>query len=310
MPADPLSFSTGDYSVKLILFLGLVFVGCAKDSGADSAQPNSSPSLEFAQITPDPLYVGDTVECEPIGWFDADGDPELFVLDWTLNGESISVEQTLEEDWFRKGDEIGCVLTPLDSLGSGQPAEAGLVVSNSQPTADSAEILPAENSVHSTLSVQVSGETDADKDAVTWSTAWTVNAVFLQESALLSGNLLQRGDEVSAVVTPFDGEEDGEPVAAPAVFIGNALPTVVSVSIYPNPATAQDLLSAIVQAHDDDGDSITSSYSWTVNGQDVWHGATLSSAYFVSGQSVQVSVTPFDGINTGKAVVSDAVVIE
>jgi hypothetical protein len=109
---------------------------------------------------------------------------------------------------------------------------------------------------------------------------------------------------------PNDGEDNGESLVTPTVTIGNALPTVVSVSIYPDPATQNDQLSAIVQAHDDDGDSVSSSYIWTVNGQDVWHGATLSNSYFDSGKNVQVSVTPFDGFDTGKAVFSDSVLIE
>jgi hypothetical protein len=47
-----------------------------------------------------------------------------------------------------------------------------------------------------------------------------------------------------------------------------------------------------------------------VDGKDVWHGATLSDTYFKVGHSVQVSIVPFDGINTGEAVVSEPVVIE
>lgn len=296
--------------MKLVLLFGLFFLGCTKESGSDSAPLNTFPSLEEARVAPDPLYVGNAVNCEAVGWFDADGDPGLYELEWFLNGEPVSKNSLSEGDWFRKGDEVGCVLTPLDSFGAGEPVEAILVVSNSLPTGDSAEILPADNSVHSTLSVQVSGETDADKDAVTWNTRWTVNDVFLQEGSLLSGNLMERGDEVFAVVRANDGEDDGDSITTPTVILGNALPTVVSVSIYPNPATEQDLLSAIVQAHDDDGDSVTSSYSWTVNGKDVWHGATLSNTYFKVDHSVQVSIIPFDGINTGEAVVSDPVVIE
>jgi hypothetical protein len=296
--------------LKPTLILGLVFCSCAKDGASDSGTPNTLPSLEESRIAPDPLYAGNAVNCEAFGWFDADGDPGLFDLEWFLNGEPVSKNSLSEGDWFRKGDEVGCVLTPLDSFGAGESAEAILVVSNSLPTGDSAEILPAESSVHSTLSVQVSGETDADKDAVTWNTHWTVNEIFLQEGSLLSGNLLERGDEVFAVVRANDGEEDGDSITTPTLIIGNALPTVVSLSIYPSPATEKDLLSAIVEAHDDDGDSVSATYSWTVNGLDIWHGATLSNTYFKAGDSVQVSIVPFDGINTGEAVVSDPLVIE
>jgi hypothetical protein len=86
---------------------------------------------------------------------------------------------------------------------------------------------------------------------------------------------------------------------------------VISVSIYPDPATENDLLSAIVSADDADGDTVTSTYLWKVDGDEVWDGATLSGAeFFSSGQSVQLFVTPSDGIDTGKSVASDPVIIQ
>ncbi len=296
--------------MKSTLFLGLLFCSCAKTGDSDSGSPNTLPSLEGVRIVPEDVYEDSTVSCEAEGWFDADGDPPLFELEWFVNGAPVSADQTLDGAVFSKGDEIACSLLPLDSVGAGEAREAIVTVLNSLPSGESAEIFPEDLSVHSTLRVEVSGEADTDQDAVTWTTSWKVNDVFQQESPQLSGNLLLRGDVVFASVVPNDGEDNGESLATPTVTIGNALPTVVSVSIYPNPATENDQLSAIVQAHDDDGDSVSSSYIWTVNGQDVWHGATLSSSYFVSGKNVQVSITPFDGFDTGKAAVSDSVLIQ
>ena len=296
--------------MKSIFFVGLVFCSCAKDGDSDSGTSNTLPILEGVRIVPEVVYEDSTVSCEAEGWFDADGDPPLFELEWFVNGASVSAGLTLNGGVFSKGDEIACSLLPLDSVGAGEPQEATAMVSNSLPTGESAVVLPEDLSVHSTLRVEVSGESDADQDAVTWTTSWKVNEVFQQESPQLSGNLLLRGDVVFASVVPNDGEDNGESLVTPTVTIGNALPTVVSVSIYPDPATENDQLSAIVQAHDDDGDSVSSSYIWTVNGQDVWHGSTLSNSYFDSGKNVQVSVTPFDGFDTGKAVISDSVLIE
>lgn len=296
--------------MKSILFFGLVLCACATASNSDSGSTNTLPSLEGARIVPEVVYEDTTVSCEAEGWFDADGDPPLFELEWFVNDASVSTDNTLSGLLFSKGDAIACQLIPLDSVGAGEPVEAETLVSNSLPTGESAAILPEDLSVHSTLRVEVTGEADIDQDPVTWVTAWTINGVFLRESPQLSGSALLRGDTVSATVTPDDGEEEGESFAAPTVTVGNALPTVVSVQIYPDPAKANDLLSAIVQAHDDDKDSVSATYIWTVDGQDVWHGATLNSGYFSVGQSVQVSITPFDGIDIGKASLSDPVVIQ
>ena len=296
--------------MKSIFFLGLVVCSCANGVDSDSGTPNTLPSLQGVRVVPEDVYEDSTVSCEAEGWFDADGDPPLFELQWFVNDVSVSADNTLDGVLFSKGDEITCHLLPLDSVGAGEPAEGTAIVSNSLPTGESAEIFPGDLSVHSTLRVEVSGEADVDQDAVTWTTSWKVNGLFQQESPQLSGNLLLRGDAVFALVTPNDGEDNGEALVTPTVTIGNALPTVVSVSIYPDPATENDPLSAIVQAHDDDGDTVTTTYVWTVDGQEVWHGALLSNSYFVSGQNVQVSITPFDGFDTGKASVSDSVLIE
>lgn len=296
--------------MKSFFLIGFVFCSCAKDSNSDSGTPNTLPSLEGARIVPEIVYEDSSVSCEAEGWFDADGDPPLFELEWFVNDASVSTDNTLSGLLFSKGDEVACQLIPLDSVGAGETVSGEITVSNSLPTGESAAILPEDLSVHSTLRVEVTGEADIDQDAVTWVTSWKINGVFQQESPQLSGNRLLRGDTVSATVTPNDGEDEGESFTAPTVTVGNALPTVVSVQIYPDPATESDLLSAIVQAHDDDNDSVSAAYIWTVDGLDVWHGATLVSGYFSAGQSVQVSITPFDGFDTGKAALSDPVVIQ
>jgi len=286
-------------------------LACAKDAGDDTGATGSRPSIEAALILPDPVLETSTVTCEGEGWVDADGDPPLYEIEWFVDEESVSEEKNIDGLFFSKGDSISCSLTPLDSVGEGMAQASTVTVMNSLPYGESATIEPQDVSVNASLSVVVSGEHDDDQDAVTWSTEWFVNEESTQDGPQLSGNLLLRGDSVYATTLPNDGEEDGEALITPTITVGNALPTVVSVSIYPDPATETDLLSAIVSAYDADGDTVTSTYLWKVDGDEVWDGATLNGTeFFSSGQSVQLFVTPSDGIDTGKSVASEPVIIQ
>ena len=91
----------------------------------------------------------------------------------------------------------------------------------------------------------------------------------------------------------------------------NALSVVESVVITPDQPGTDDLLVANVTASDADGDTVSLSYIWFIDGlvvDDV--GAELSGElYFDKGQSVTVSVTPHDGIESGTAMSAEPVIV-
>ena len=57
--------------------------------------------------------------------------------------------------------------------------------------------------------------------------------------------------------------------------MGNAAPVVDSVTIDQASPRTNDVLSTTVTSHDPDGDALTTSYQWTMNGGDI-AGATTS----------------------------------
>ena len=109
-------------------------------------------------------------------------------------------------------------------------------------------------------------------------------------------------------MTPNDGEDDGADIVL-STSIANALPVLDATMIALDPANANadtDLSVTIssLSVSDADGDSVQFSYVWQVDGVTLGDetGSSLSSARFGAGQTVTVSVTPYDGYDYGLAV--------
>ncbi|HMV66420.1 MAG TPA: hypothetical protein PKA64_06185 [Myxococcota bacterium] len=106
--------------------------------------------------------------------------------------------------------------------------------------------------------------------------------------------LTRNAGAISAVVT-------GTVAVAP-----NRPPTSASVTPGPDPAYATSTLACTpVEANDPDGDPVTFTRAWTVNGAAVGAGATLNGSSFSRGDSVSCTVTPTDGMDAGAPVTSN-----
>ena len=129
---------------------------------------------------------------------------------------------------------------------------------------------------------------------------------------LLSSGHHQKGDFISVEVqASYPGGKMDRSVSD-VVVIGNSPPVIRQVSITPNPATSSDNLGAVVETTDQDGDQVTLTYEWTVDGETIigQEDASLASQYIRRGNRVQVAAIPFDGAERGNARVSDEVVIQ
>ena len=122
---------------------------------------------------------------------------------------------------------------------------------------------------------------DVDGDSTSLTYVWKVDGTTRRTTVTssltdtfdlsLAGNG-DNGQTVTVTVTPHDGTDDGSPVTDTAT-VGNAAPVVDSVTIDQASPRTNDVLSATVTSHDPDGDALTTSYQWTMNGGDI-AGAT------------------------------------
>ena len=182
----------------------------------------------------------------------------------------------------------------------------------SPPTLTSVSISPASPTTEDTLSVVVVSEDD-DGDPMTYSYAWSVDGVDTGETSdtLDGATWFTAGAAIAVTVTANDGEEDGEPVTSAEVSVGNTAPEITSVTTSPNPLYTDSIVQAIVDVNDVDGDAVSLSYVWLVNGVPVASetSSTLDgNLHFDVGDRVVARVTPSDGALSG-AIASSAMVI-
>jgi hypothetical protein len=84
--------------------------------------------------------------------------------------------------------------------------------------------------------------------------------------------------------------------AAASVQIGNSLPRVVDISSTPDHIFAGSDITVVPVAEDADGDDVSFSYQWLVNGESnpLLTEATLPGSSFTKGDTVQVLIVPYD----------------
>ena len=95
-----------------------------------------------------------------------------------------------------------------------------------------------------------------------------------------------------------------------SVFIVNSLPTVVSVPVTPKSLVPGIDVTAAPVGHDADGDAVKFRYQWTVNDQALPDDSpVLRGSQFKQGDTVSLTVTPYDDEAEGKPFVSRNTVI-
>ena len=273
---------------------------------------NSAPTATGATIQPSLPTETDTVSCIGSGFADVDGDPEGWQVVWTVDGAPAGSAPTLDGSAFSREQSLGCTLVPFDGDLAGEPVVAAAVtVQNTAPVLASAAIDPASPVTTDTLSATLGAVADVDDDTVGYTYAWTVDGAAAGTDATLPGSAFARDQVVGLTVTPTDGTDAGVPVVAATVTVQNSAPTVASVVLSPSAPATDDAITASVTATDADGDELTYSYTWSIDGAVVAGetSATLPSSAFVKGESVSVSVVADDGTAVSTAVTSAAVVV-
>ncbi len=272
---------------------------------------NAAPSIASVTISPSAPEVSDTLSCTYSGFSDADGDSDASTFEWTISGVTVGTSSTLSSG-FASGDLVTCTVTPSDGTDDGTALSDSVAVDNSAPVLDSVTLGPDPAYADDTLTCTPGTATDADGHTVTYSYAWVVNGsdVGASDSTLDSG-YFGKDDDVICVVTPTDGADDGDPVDSNTLVISNTAPVITSVTLAPDPAYEGDTLTCSVDSSSDlDGDGISYSYAWTVDGVDTGvSNFSLGSSDFDKDQVVVCTVTPSDGTDSGSAIDSNALTI-
>ena len=277
---------------------------------------NGAPSVDRALLEPDPAYTSDSLTVIVEGWSDPDDDPENYIFEWSINGEIVEDLDApdLPSSLHAKGDSVEVSVTPFDGYASGEPLVAGpLVIQNTPPSALAVSIMPVAPITTDDLMAVPLGWADADGDTEQYLYRWFVDGVevFGETSALFPGDLTEHYQEIVVEITPFDGEDEGDPVTSAGVVVGNTAPEILAVTLSPIMPNTIDAVTPTASGWSDlDGDEPDYLYSWTVNGVAApTTSATLSPSLTQRGDELQATVTPVDGSDSGIPVSSDTVTV-
>lgn len=251
---------------------------------------------------------------------DVEDRPDQMTMSWSsdLDGEfsTQGASSDGEASFAFDGLSVGThalTVTVTDTDGHASVDRATLYV-NGVPEAPTVAIEPdPATSAGAIVATIVSDAVDPNNDPVTYRYEWYQNGVLTADVAntILPPNLVE-GHTWEVRVYPTDGYGEGDFGSATAV-IGNGAPSATSVTISPTTAYTNDTLTAVVSGwYDADGDVETYLYAWSVNGTTIAgaEDATLAGTFFVRGDSVTVTATPWDGTDAGLPVTSGARVIQ
>jgi len=117
--------------------------------------------------------------------------------------------------------------------------------------------------------------------------------------------------ERSTQVTPSDSKMQGKEASSGPVRTRNSAPTVTSVSIEPELPRKNSTLKARIEALDPDGDTISFSYQWVKNGDELIGetSETLVDPTLKKGDKIVLHVSPYDMAGTGEEAIAQEIVI-
>ncbi len=272
-------------------------------------QPPGAPAISLLPL--DPSTGDDLVASIDAEASDPDeGDEISYSYRWIQDG---AARQDLAGDtvaWSEtgKGERWQVQVTPSDGVVEGETAEAEVLILNTPPEAV-LSLSPEAPLTDDELLASASA-TDADGDQVSFAFAWTVDGADAEHAdATLPASATSKGERWQVTATPHDGEEEGQPASA-SVDIANTPPELLSVALDPQQAYEASTLQVLTEAEDADGDEVSLSCAWYVDGTLALEGeCSLDGERFDKHQEVYGEAVPHDGHVEGEPMASQALVI-
>lgn len=277
---------------------------------------NSPPFVESATLPLDPVRTEDTVGVTVGGLVDADGDEVTLTWAWTVNGVPAGSDATLPAETHVRGDTLGVTLVPHDGEEDGVPYVVDEVtVANTPPVVVSGGITPGVAYTNDVLGLEME-LVDADGDEVSVAVSWSVDGSVVGSGMTLDGaTWFDKNETVIATLTPDDGLDAGVAYTTAGVAISNSPPSEPVVVVDPKYPLEGEQLDCLIDADstDADGDAITYSGRWTVDGSAYtsatttdFAGDTVPSAVTVDEEAWSCFVTASDGTDSSAEVQADA----
>jgi hypothetical protein len=267
---------------------------------------NTAPTVDSVEIAPDEGVTTSTTLTCTATTSDVDGEDLTVQYEWSNSGTALGsgASLTLSPDAVAPGDTVTCEATVTDATGTSDVGSDAVTVDNTGPTIAEVQITP-DTGVRWNTALTCSAEaTDPDGGEVTITYAWNLDGTAIGTGTNLDLATIATTTGATVLCAATATDAHGSSVSdTDTVVIENGIPEVLSVTLTPTEPTTNDTVAAVVTTADADGDSVTVSYAWTVNGIAVAEtGATLDGTlFFDKHDAVAVTATPTDGIDAGSS---------
>ena len=275
---------------------------------------NQRPTMPEVSLTPTPADTSDdllaTIDLESI---DPEGDAVSYSFQWQVDGSASGLDHRPPPE-LRDAERsrVTISVTPSDGETGGTERDGESDHPEYAPRDRKRHHQSCRATEHSRPHRSATGVIDVDGDDVSLTYSWTVDGIAMPASGdTLPAPMHSPGSFIGCTVTPADDETDGEPATASPVRI-NLLPVIHAVLVTPAMPTVDDTLACETGLlSDGDGDPVSPTYHWVINGIDVGAStASLDSSWFARGDEVSCRVTPSDGREDGASLTSDSVTIQ
>ncbi|BCM88811.1 hypothetical protein IAD21_00653 [Abditibacteriota bacterium] len=281
----------------------------SKESAAVTIN-NTAPVINSVTIMPGSPKTKDLLTAN-VDATDAESDPLTYTYVWkngntTLtneHGKTLNLTTASNGD---KGDKITVTVTANDSIEDSNTITSDTVtVANTAPVMTSVTVTSTSPKTKDLITANVVSSDD-DGDPRTYSYVWKNGATVLTTETGSTLDLSKTGngdtgDKITVTVTPNDGTTDGTAATSAPVTVINTAPVVSGVTIDQNtPKTNDTLTFNVAIKTDDDSDTLTPTYQWKKNGDDIngQTGASLDLSVEGNGDNgdkISVVVTVSDG---------------
>ena len=268
---------------------------------------NGIPSQPAVVISPDPATTTDTLEAIATGSTDVDGTVVTYLYEWFLNGtlstthtgSTVAATSTLkDEHWMVR-------VTPTDGIVNGLAVETDLTVSNTPPVMTSVSVSPTSPTTLDDITcTYTASDVDLVDTDLSYSFEWFINSSPVSGASNILNGPFTQGDVVTCRVTPNDGFDVGTFMENSTTVL-NTAPIAHSATLSPSTNATDDIITATIDSTDLDGDVLTHTWIWYVDGTPVQSTSntditnTLDGVvHFDRDQDVYIEVTVDDGIAT------------
>lgn len=313
--ARPLADATGLVDVGVELQAGvheLVFEAVDSSGNASTSTVTirvidpEAPSQPVVAIEPEAPTAGQDLHATVVyDAVDPVGFPLTYVWSWTVDGRDAGVYAPDVPGYLVDAGETWTASVVATNGVVSSPAGSRTVSIGAAPTLPGdVRILPEAPSTADELRC-LHGVPTAEATY-----GWRVNGTLVEGAVgdVLAAGTAVRGDLVSCEVVVDDGEQST--FSSTDIRIGNAAPTVETVTLSPGTVSRADTLRCSARGvADPDLDPVTLRWRWTVDDVTVASTQDLSGELLQRGSSVRCEAIPFDGEREGPPARSGTAVV-